>query len=122
MKCLRCGGENEAQAKFCEHCGTKLFSKCPQCGNQNIARKKFCPKCGAHLQLLFLTKTMETNHKVQELHELNLDAELDLYKEELKRGATIVTCSHCAVKNRVPKEKDIDLARCGKCGKRLAFD
>lgn len=59
MKCLKCGSENSASAKFCRSCGNNLNSPrsvstpitapCPSCGQANEPGKKFCSKCGASM-------------------------------------------------------------------------
>src|SRR5688572_7990497 len=46
MKCLRCHHQNEADAKFCEACGSPLTGTCPQCQKVLSATAKFCPECG----------------------------------------------------------------------------
>lgn len=119
MNCLRCGRYNEKSAKFCEHCGAKLLVACPNCGNTDIASKKFCPQCGTHLALIFLTESMKDNVKVKEINDLDLDAELRLYKKEAERGAMIVTCIKCQTKNRVPGNRKKESPKCGKCGAAL---
>ena len=52
--CLRCGKENDADAKFCNFCGKDLTEKpgarkCPKCGTTNPAHVLFCGTCGADL-------------------------------------------------------------------------
>lgn len=49
-KCLKCGAENQANARFCSECGAKLGSSaCPKCGVENDPGAKFCNECGETL-------------------------------------------------------------------------
>ena len=50
MKCLKCGSENQAEAKLCGECGSGLESRCPGCGNGYPVHFKFCSECGHKLQ------------------------------------------------------------------------
>lgn len=122
MECARCHRENSPQSNFCGHCGAKLLTQCPQCGEKDIQGKKFCPNCGTHLQLLNLTMAMEDHQTIRAINDLDLEAELELYKREVRSGSTIMTCPHCGVKNRVPRSKINQGARCGKCGRSLPSD
>ena len=47
MKCPKCRAENEADARFCEECGTRLDRACSNCGQPLTPGKKFCRACGA---------------------------------------------------------------------------
>jgi hypothetical protein len=50
LACPACGGENPADARFCEHCGAAQVAGCPACGatpSQPTAR--FCLNCGQSL-------------------------------------------------------------------------
>ena len=49
MRCISCGFENPAGAKFCEECGARLPRACPVCGHEASATAKFCSACGAAL-------------------------------------------------------------------------
>src|SRR5215470_16815787 len=49
MKCLRCGAENRAGAKFCNECAAPIEALCPKCGSRNKPAAKFCDECGAGL-------------------------------------------------------------------------
>src|SRR2546421_1216744 len=49
MVCSNCGAENEADARFCNECGTAMSSACPSCGTANRPGAKFCRGCGATL-------------------------------------------------------------------------
>lgn len=48
-KCLKCGANLPANAKFCLECGEKISVSntivCPQCG-KTVVKGKFCPECG----------------------------------------------------------------------------
>ncbi len=46
LTCTACGTPNEAGAKFCNECGTRLASTCPACGTDNPGGAKFCRECG----------------------------------------------------------------------------
>ena len=48
-KCLNCGAELDAGAKFCMECGTPVpqVKKCVQCGMELPLKAKFCFGCGA---------------------------------------------------------------------------
>ncbi|MDQ3900639.1 MAG: AAA family ATPase, partial [Actinomycetota bacterium] len=49
MKCLSCGHDNRALAKFCDECGTPLARVCPQCNEQLRPEARFCDACGHSL-------------------------------------------------------------------------
>ncbi|HLW01534.1 MAG TPA: adenylate/guanylate cyclase domain-containing protein [Ktedonobacterales bacterium] len=50
MRCLVCGTQNPAGAKFCNECGSPLLSiTCPNCGAVNRPNAKFCNECGSPL-------------------------------------------------------------------------
>ena len=119
MKCIRCCGSNGPESKYCEHCGIKLTNVCPKCGTTGISGKTFCPHCGAHLKMLFLTLGLEENLNINSLKDLDIEAELEVYKREISKGAIIVTCPNCSVKNRIPKDRMRQRARCGSCGEFL---
>ncbi|MBP0621186.1 adenylate/guanylate cyclase domain-containing protein [Cupriavidus consociatus] len=46
MRCINCGTENPAAARFCRSCGTKLATPFPACSH---SEDKFCGECGAPL-------------------------------------------------------------------------
>jgi class 3 adenylate cyclase/tetratricopeptide (TPR) repeat protein len=46
MRCLSCGSELLAGAKFCHACGTRVAETCPSCGSPIKPEFKFCPECG----------------------------------------------------------------------------
>jgi hypothetical protein len=49
VACPTCGHGNDADAKFCDECGTALRRACPKCGDLNAADAKFCDDCGTPL-------------------------------------------------------------------------
>lgn len=50
-KCVNCGEEIEADAKFCQVCGTKQEAKyCAECGQKLESGAKFCPNCGKKVE------------------------------------------------------------------------
>lgn len=49
-ECPACGTWLSAKAKFCAHCGEKLYTQCPACGKEWDAWEHFCPACGQALQ------------------------------------------------------------------------
>jgi predicted amidophosphoribosyltransferase len=49
MRCPRCQAENDAGARFCEDCGTRLEAACPSCGAPVTPGKRFCRSCGSAL-------------------------------------------------------------------------
>ena len=50
IACPSCGTDNDANARFCVECGTRLASGCPVCGTVNPPDAKFCMNCGTNLQ------------------------------------------------------------------------
>ena len=44
--CPSCGNAVRADAKFCDHCGTKLAAVCAKCGAELRPGAKFCDNCG----------------------------------------------------------------------------
>jgi class 3 adenylate cyclase len=49
ISCPSCGTENDANARFCVECGTRLAGGCPVCGTVNPPDAKFCMNCGTNL-------------------------------------------------------------------------
>ncbi len=49
VSCPNCGGQNQAEARFCSQCGTPLKSSCPNCGKALSAGTRFCPECGTKI-------------------------------------------------------------------------
>jgi class 3 adenylate cyclase/tetratricopeptide (TPR) repeat protein len=49
MTCPACGAANEADARFCNGCGSSLLSGCSACGVVNLPNAKFCKGCGSAL-------------------------------------------------------------------------
>ena len=47
--CPNCKAQLSADAKFCDHCGTKLGRKCPNCGADVKQNSVFCCECGQKL-------------------------------------------------------------------------
>src|SRR5438105_9409211 len=47
MLCTNCGGDNPADAAFCEQCGRRLELLCPACNAPVSPSAQFCKKCGA---------------------------------------------------------------------------
>ncbi|TXH11738.1 MAG: zinc-ribbon domain-containing protein, partial [Gammaproteobacteria bacterium] len=47
--CTACGTPNEADARFCEGCGTALERVCGACGVTVSPTARFCKGCGAPL-------------------------------------------------------------------------
>lgn len=49
MHCPQCQHENNATAKFCEQCGSRLARTCSNCSQEVSPTAKFCPECGTSL-------------------------------------------------------------------------
>lgn len=49
VRCIQCGQENPAEARFCMRCGTALARRCPGCGAANRLDAQFCQRCGTPL-------------------------------------------------------------------------
>ncbi len=47
--CTECGGDNAADAKFCDDCGAPMQRICARCNAANAADATFCDDCGAAL-------------------------------------------------------------------------
>jgi class 3 adenylate cyclase/tetratricopeptide (TPR) repeat protein len=47
--CSNCGAANEADARFCDACGSGLSAGCPSCGTANKPGARFCRSCGSSL-------------------------------------------------------------------------
>lgn len=47
--CPNCKKQLSADAKFCDHCGTKLGRKSPRCGADVKLNSAFCSECGEKL-------------------------------------------------------------------------
>jgi len=52
--CLRCGGKNPVENKFCGQCGQALYPapkiQCPECGKPAPSNTNFCGQCGSPLK------------------------------------------------------------------------
>lgn len=52
--CLKCGGRNPVENKFCGYCGKALYPpapvNCPSCGTPMPPHMKFCRRCGFTLK------------------------------------------------------------------------
>ena len=46
MKCNQCAHENDADAEFCENCGSEMMQVCAHCGAPLKQGASFCKKCG----------------------------------------------------------------------------
>lgn len=46
MECKNCSKTNKEGARFCGHCGSKLFMQCPECGSAQDPDFRFCNQCG----------------------------------------------------------------------------
>ncbi|MCD6364438.1 MAG: protein kinase, partial [Planctomycetes bacterium] len=44
--CPNCGQINHPDSRFCENCGTGLFSKCPRCNSEYRIIARYCSNCG----------------------------------------------------------------------------
>ena len=49
MRCASCNFENQAQARFCRHCGARLVWLCSRCRVENLPDARFCEGCGSPL-------------------------------------------------------------------------
>jgi Double zinc ribbon len=49
VRCPKCGHRDDADAKFCDECGSPLAKACPSCGRVNDRDAKFCANCGSGL-------------------------------------------------------------------------
>ncbi|MBW1888596.1 MAG: AAA family ATPase, partial [Deltaproteobacteria bacterium] len=78
MKCPNCQTENEAGAKFCNECGTKLEIACSECGKNNRPGSKFCNECGYNF-----TFPAEPAPK-----ELSFDEKIEKIQKYLPKGLT----------------------------------
>jgi class 3 adenylate cyclase/tetratricopeptide (TPR) repeat protein len=78
MKCPACQFDNEADAKFCNKCGSKLEIVCPECGKSNRLGSQFCKECGHNLIL--------PSEPAPE--ELSFDEKLDKIQRYLPKGLT----------------------------------
>lgn len=50
--CAACGRSNDADANFCDQCGSALAATygCPKCHTENAADARFCDSCGTALR------------------------------------------------------------------------
>lgn len=51
VACPECRTPNDADARFCDHCGARMSTEriCPECSNVNDADARFCDGCGQAL-------------------------------------------------------------------------
>jgi len=63
--CLKCGGKNSIENKFCWQCGRFLhpppFVECVKCGARMPSNWNFCGICGASLRKKGKTRKREKN-------------------------------------------------------------
>ncbi len=78
MKCPKCQFDNEADARFCNKCGSKLEIICPECGIASRSGSQFCKECGHNLTL-----PSEPPPK-----DLSFDEKLDKIQRYLPKGLT----------------------------------
>ena len=65
-KCLKCGHEMKAGAKFCPDCGAKTaFVKCGKCGCEMREGAKFCPECGTSMSAPVNNKCVKCGHDLK---------------------------------------------------------
>ena len=54
LVCLKCGGKNSVENKFCWYCGhafyPRLSIKCPKCASMMLNDTNFCRNCGTRLK------------------------------------------------------------------------
>ena len=52
VECQECGSQNDANAKYCISCGTKITQerKCANCGQVLDESTKYCPECGRKVE------------------------------------------------------------------------
>jgi class 3 adenylate cyclase/tetratricopeptide (TPR) repeat protein len=49
VRCISCGTDNAADARFCNQCATPLSRACPKCAHLNAPAAKFCSQCAIAL-------------------------------------------------------------------------
>jgi len=49
MRCPKCGTDNAAGSRFCNHCGISLTKRCLKCAFESPSEARFCSQCGAPL-------------------------------------------------------------------------
>lgn len=49
MKCGQCDCANDADANYCNACGSLLKQSCRRCGQDNRPESRFCKSCGRYL-------------------------------------------------------------------------
>jgi rRNA maturation endonuclease Nob1 len=54
LLCLKCGGKNALENKFCWHCGHPFYLasnvRCPKCGSSMPGTDNYCANCGSSLK------------------------------------------------------------------------
>jgi len=51
MNCMKCGHENDSNAKFCAKCGSALSLRCSKCNTPLKPGASFCTECGTPVSL-----------------------------------------------------------------------
>ena len=72
--CPSCNALNEADALFCEECGSPFKKKCRQCNHENKIKAKFCVKCG----FKFDTASNDSNTPKKSESSRHLTGEIEL--------------------------------------------
>lgn len=62
MRCPGCRHDNEAGARFCTQCGSRLELRCPQCAAANPDGSRFCQACGQPLSAPASTSAYTPRH------------------------------------------------------------
>lgn len=100
--CKKCGAENNADARFCQNCGTLLSANdkavekqpeyilCKNCGTENNANAKFCQNCGVFLEDHNKSKQPEESYCNKE------QGQQSTYSERKQEYAgKIIKCPNC---------------------------
>ena len=100
--CKECGAKNNADAKFCQNCGTLLntndkvvknnpeYISCRKCGTENSANAKFCKNCGI---LLEDEKKVKQPEKSEQRREQDQQSSYSERKQEY--AGKIIKCPNC---------------------------
>lgn len=100
--CKKCRAKNNADAKFCQNCGTLLnindkvaekqskYMFCKNCGTENNADAKFCQNCG-----IFLGNENNPKQIEESYHNEEQDQQSTYSERKQEYAGKIIKCPNC---------------------------
>ena len=102
ISCKKCGANNNADAKFCQNCGTLLDANneatekqsqyifCKKCGTENKADARFCQNCG-----IFLKDDNKSKQAEESYYNKEQDQQSAYSERKQEYAGKIIKCPNC---------------------------